>query len=56
MATKKKDDDWIEHAHLKEGAFGKATNKKIAAGKKEGGKEAKRANLAQTFKKMAKGK
>lgn len=36
-----------------EGAFGKATPAKIAAGKKAGGLQAKRANLAETFKKMA---
>lgn len=35
------------------GAFGKATPKKIAAGKKAGGLQAKRATLAQTFKKFA---
>lgn len=36
------------------GAFGKATAGKIAAGKKKGGVAAKRAVLAETFKRMAK--
>ena len=36
------------------GAFGKATASKIAAGKKAGGKQAKRAVLAETFKRFAK--
>ena len=35
------------------GSFGKATPAKIAAGKKAGGVQAKKANLAETFKKMA---
>jgi len=36
------------------GKFGKATASKIAAGKKAGGKQAKRAILAETFKRFAK--
>lgn len=36
------------------GAFGKATASKIAAGKAKGGKAAKRAVLAETFKRFAK--
>lgn len=42
-----------EHQKGTEGAFGKATSKKIAAGKKAGGVEKKRAVLAQTFKRFA---
>ena len=37
-----------------EGKFGKATSSKIAAGKAKGGVAAKRAVLAETFKRMAK--
>ena len=37
------------------GSFGKATGKKIAAGKKAGGSEAKKAIFAQNMKKIAKG-
>lgn len=53
---------WIQKATAKMekkgtvGAFGKATPKKIAAGKKEGGVEAKRAVFAQNMKKISKGK
>jgi hypothetical protein len=36
------------------GSFGKASAKKIAAGKAAGGKQAKRALLAETFKRFAK--
>ena len=36
-----------------EGAFGKATPKKIAAGKKKGGLAAKRATFAANMKKIA---
>ena len=35
------------------GAFGKATSKKIAAGKKAGGLQAKRANFAANMKKIS---
>jgi hypothetical protein len=35
------------------GAFGKATPKKIAAGKKQGGLQAKRATFAQNMKNIA---
>lgn len=38
------------------GSFGKATSKKIAAGKKAGGAEAKKAVFAQNMKKISKGK
>lgn len=50
---------WIQAAREKMeekgtvGAFGKATSKKIAAGKKEGGVMAKRAVFAQNMKKIA---
>lgn len=53
---------WIQEATDKMkkkgtlGSFGKATGKKIAAGKKEGGKEAKKAIFAQNMKKIAKAK
>jgi hypothetical protein len=50
---------WIQDAREKMerkgtvGAFGKATDKKIAAGKKAGGKQEKRAVFAQNMKKIA---
>lgn len=50
---------WIQGARERmkakgtEGAFGKATDKKIAAGKKKGGVQAKRAVFAQNMKKIA---
>lgn len=50
---------WIQKAteEMREkgtvGAFGKATPKKIAAAKKEGGIEKKRAVFAQTMKRIA---
>jgi hypothetical protein len=53
-------DKWIQKASDKmeekgtKGSFGKATTKKIAAAKKKGGKEAKKAVFAQNMKKMAK--
>jgi hypothetical protein len=53
---------WIQKATEKMekkgtlGSFGKATGKKIAAAKKEGGAEAKKAVFAQNMKKIAKGK
>lgn len=53
---------WIQKATAKMkkkgtvGAFGKATVKKIASAKKEGGVEKKRAVFAQNMKKIAKGK
>lgn len=53
---------WIQKATAKMekkgtlGSFGKATSKKIAAGKKEGGAEAKKAVFAQNMKKISKGK
>ncbi len=61
MATKrkKKSGKWIQSATEKikakgtEGAFGKATPKKIAAAKKEGGLEEKRAVFASNMKKIA---
>jgi hypothetical protein len=48
-----KDGHWIEHATEKMkakgslGSFGKATGKKMAAGLKEGGAQAKKANFAR---------
>lgn len=53
---------WIQKATEKMekkgtlGSFGKATSKKIAAGKKAGGAEAKKAVFAQNMKKISKGK
>lgn len=53
---------WIQKATKKMeqkgtlGSFGKATPKKIAAGKKAGGAEAKKAIFAQNVKKASKGK
>jgi hypothetical protein len=53
------DPKWMEHAAEKMkrkgtlGSFGKATPKKIAAGKKEGGKQAKKAIFAQNAKKAS---
>jgi hypothetical protein len=53
---------WIQKATKKMekkgtlGSFGKATEKKISAGKKAGGAEAKKAVFAQNMKKIAKGK
>lgn len=50
---------WIQKAtaKMKEkgtlGSFGKATSKKIAAAKKEGGKEEKKAVFAQNMKRIA---
>ena len=50
------DPKWMEHAAEKMkakgtlGSFGKATSKKIAAGKKKGGKMAKKAIFAQNAK------
>ena len=50
---------WIQSATEKmkekgtEGSFGKATPSKIAAAKKEGGKEEKKAIFAQNMKKIA---
>lgn len=52
-------DNWIQSARKKMvekgtlGAFGKATEKKIVAGKKAGGLQAKRATFADTMKKLA---
>jgi hypothetical protein len=52
-------DKWIQRAERKmaargtKGAFGKATKKKIASGKKKGGVEKKRAVFAQNMKKIA---
>jgi hypothetical protein len=57
MATKKR--NWIQSATKKMkrkgtvGAFGKATKKKIAAGRKKGGLAAKRANFAANMKKIS---
>jgi hypothetical protein len=54
--------DWIKKATDKMekkgtvGKFGKATPKKIAAGKKAGGVEKKEAVFAQNMKKISKGK
>ena len=56
----KKDDKFIQKATDKMaekgtiGAFGKATDKKIAKGKKKGGLAEKRAVFAQNMKKIAK--
>jgi hypothetical protein len=53
------DPKWMEHAAEKmeekgtTGAFGKATPKKIAAGKKAGGLAAKRAIFAANAKKVS---
>lgn len=53
-------DDWIEKAddEMKKkgtkGSFGKATDKKIASGKKKGGKAEKKAVFAQNMKSFAK--
>ena len=50
---------WINNAVQKmkrkgtKGSFGKATAEKIAAGKKAGGAEAKKANFAQRMKEFA---
>jgi hypothetical protein len=50
---------WIQAAEEKmeekgtKGAFGKATSKKIATGKKEGGLQKKRAVFAQNMKAIA---
>ncbi len=50
---------WIQKARKRMeakgtvGAFGKATEKKIAAGRKKGGLAAKRANFAANMKKIA---
>lgn len=58
MAEKKK--KWIQKASERmeekgtKGAFGKATAKKIAAGKKKGGLAKKRAVFAENMKKIAK--
>ena len=52
-------DKWIQEAtdRMKEkgtvGAFGKATEKKIARAKKRGGLAAERANFAERMKKIA---
>ena len=52
-------DKWIQGAREKMeakgtvGAFGKATSKKIAAGKKKGGLQEKRAVFAQNMKRIA---
>jgi hypothetical protein len=59
MAAKKKGGKWIQAASKRmeekgtKGAFGKATSKKIAAGKKKGGLAAKRATFAANMKKIA---
>lgn len=51
---------WIQKAVAKMkkkgtlGSFGKATNKKIKAGLKKGGKMAKKASFAKAMKKIAK--
>jgi hypothetical protein len=53
---------WIQKATEKMkkkgtlGSFGKATGKKIAAGKKAGGAEEKKAVFAQNMKRISKGK
>jgi hypothetical protein len=58
MPTKEKR-NWIQAARKKMkakgtvGAFGKATNKKIAAGKKKGGLAKKRAVFAENMRKIA---
>jgi hypothetical protein len=59
VAAKKKSGSWIAKAdkRMKEkgtkGAFGKATPKKIAAAKKKGGVEKKRAVFAENMRKIA---
>lgn len=60
--AKGKDPFWLEHAESRmerkgtKGSFGKATSKKVAAGKKAGGKRAKKAVFAQNAAKAARGK
>lgn len=59
MAKKKGKGKWIQKANKKmeekgtKGSFGKATAKKIAAGKKKGGKAKKKAVFAENMKKIA---
>lgn len=58
----KKDPFWMEHAETRmekkgtKGSFGKATKKKISAGKSAGGKREKKAVFAQNAAKAARGK
>lgn len=62
MKKKKKDKKWIQKATAKMkkkgtlGAFGKATAKKIARGKRAGGLQKKRAIFAENTKKLARKK
>jgi hypothetical protein len=57
---KKKSGKWIQAANKEmerkgtKGAFGKATEKKIARAKRKGGKATKRAIFAQNMKRIAK--
>ena len=51
-----KDPYWIEHAHIKKGAYGHHSAKQIKKDEKKGGKIGKRAHLAETFAKMRHGK
>jgi len=59
MATKRKPKKWIQKANAEmeekgtKGKFGKATPKKIAAAKKKGGVEEKRAVFAENMRKIA---
>ena len=59
MATKKKDNRWMEKAAARmkrkgsKGSFGKATGKKIKRALKKGGKTAKKAAFAKAAKKVA---
>ena len=59
MATKREPKKWIQSARDRmkakgtEGKFGKATPKKIAAAKKKGGVEEKRAVFAANMKRIA---
>jgi hypothetical protein len=43
------DPHWIEHAHLKKGAYGHHSAKQISKDAKKGGLLGKRARLAKTF-------
>ena len=46
------DPKWIEHAHLKRGAYGHHTAAQDAKNAKKGGKLGRRARLAQTLKSL----
>lgn len=46
------DPHWIEHAHLKKGAYGHHSSAQIAKDSKKGGKLGRRARLAKTLKSL----